>query len=139
MLCMRACPTAAIYIDAPRDENKKRQLKEFVVDNTLCCFCGMCEEACNFTAIKMAGMYEFSTYDKNDLIWDMNKLQEMGRDVPYEAKPKKKPVVKPKTETAPATENNDVSTEKPTETATDNPNEKTAEKPAGDDNKEGDA
>ncbi|UCD64916.1 MAG: NADH-quinone oxidoreductase subunit I [Candidatus Zixiibacteriota bacterium] len=95
MLCMRACPTAAIFIDAPRGEDKKRQLKVFNVDNAICCFCGLCEEACNFTAIKMAPKYEFSTENKEELLWDMHRLQEVGRDVPYEAKPKKKPVPKP--------------------------------------------
>ena len=100
VLCMRACPTAAIQIDAPRGEDKKRTLKKFTVDNTLCCFCGLCEEACNFSAIKMATMYEFSTPDKNELIWDMHKLQAMGRDVDYVDTRKKKPA--PKTETKPA-------------------------------------
>lgn len=89
MLCMRSCPTAAIRIEAPRGEDKKRHLKSFVVDHTICCFCGLCEQACNFSAIKMANKYEFSTLNKNDLIWDMHKLQEMGRDVPYESKKKK--------------------------------------------------
>ncbi len=102
MLCMRACPTAAIFIDAPRGEDKKRQLKVFNVDNAICCFCGLCEEACNFTAIKMAPKYEFSTENKEDLLWDMKKLQEMGRDVPYEAKPKKKPAPKPENKPAAA-------------------------------------
>ncbi len=96
-LCMRACPTAAIKIEAPRDpETKKRVVKIFVVDNTLCCFCGLCEEACNFSALKMAGQYyELSTENKDDLVWDKNKLQEMGRPVPYEDTRKKKPVKKP--------------------------------------------
>lgn len=91
MLCMRACPTAAIRIVSPRGEDKKRHLQEFEVDNVLCCFCGLCEEACSFAAIKMATMYEFSTQNKNDLLWDMKKLLEMGKDVPYTPRPKKKP------------------------------------------------
>jgi len=95
MLCMRACPSAAIQIDAPKGDDKKRHLKEFIVDHTLCCFCGLCEEACNFTAIKMATMYEFATQEKDDLVWDMKKLLEMGKDVPYTPKPKKKKVAKP--------------------------------------------
>lgn len=99
MLCMRACPTAAIRIVSPRGEDKKRHLQEFEVDNLLCCFCGLCEEACSFAAIKMATMYEFSTQNKEDLIWDMEKLLEMGKDVPYTPRPKKKP----KTKTAPVT------------------------------------
>lgn len=98
MLCMRACPTAAIQIDAPRDENKKRQLKSFVVDNTLCCYCGLCEEACNFSAIKLAPKYEFSTWNKEELVWDTRKLQDMGRDVPYEDTRKKKPAAEKTTE-----------------------------------------
>lgn len=96
-LCMRACPTAAITIKQHRDENKKKVLDSFVIDNTLCCFCGLCEEACNFCALKMANMYEFSTTNKDDLVWDVTKLQEMGRDVPYEdTRKKKKPKPAPK-------------------------------------------
>ncbi len=90
MLCAKACPTGAIIIDAPRDENKKRQLKGFVVDHGLCCFCGLCEEACNFCAIKMAPKYEFSDLTKENLVWDMAKLQAMGRDVDYVDTRKKK-------------------------------------------------
>lgn len=97
LLCMKACPTGAIIIDAPRDEvTKKRTLKAFTVDHGLCCFCGLCEEACNFSAIKMATKYEFSTCNKDDLVWDVTKLQAMGRDVPYEDTRKKKAPAEPK-------------------------------------------
>lgn len=91
LLCMKACPTGAIVIDAPRDEvTKKRTLKGFNIDFGLCCFCGLCEEACNFSALKMTGKYEFSTIHKEDLVWDEKKLQETGRDVPYVDTRKKK-------------------------------------------------
>jgi len=80
-LCAKACPTAAITIESHRDENKRKVLDKFVIDNGLCCFCGMCEEACNFSAIKMATKYEFSVLDK---------LQQVGRDVPYDDTRKKK-------------------------------------------------
>ncbi len=102
MLCMRACPTAAIVIDSPRDpETKKRNLKKFEIDFGLCCFCGLCEEACNFSAIKLATKYEFSSADKDSFLWDVNKLQEVGRDVDYIDTRKKKKVA-PKKETTPA-------------------------------------
>ena len=100
LLCMQACPTAAIRIDAPRGEDKKRVLKSFDIDFGLCCFCGLCEEACNFCAIKMTPKYEFSTLSKGELIWDMHKLQQVGRDVDYIDTRKKKA---PK-ETAPKAE-----------------------------------
>jgi NADH-quinone oxidoreductase subunit I len=109
MLCMKACPTAAIYIDAPRGEDKKRVLKQFNVDFSLCCFCGLCEESCSFDAIKLAPKYEFSTLTKEEHLWDVNKLQDVGRDVPYEVTRKKKPAAKttneaqsPRAEAAPA-------------------------------------
>lgn len=104
MLCMRACPSAAIIIDAPRDEKKRRQLKSFDIDFGLCCFCGLCEEACNFSAIKMATKYEFSTIDASDLYWDVNKLQEIGRDVDYiDTRKKKKDKPEPTGELKPET------------------------------------
>ena len=96
LLCEKACPTAAIRIDAPRHpETKKRELKSFVVNHGLCCFCGLCEEACNFSAIKMATKYEFSSESRVELVWDMKKLQDIGRDVPYvDVRKKKKEAAK---------------------------------------------
>ena len=94
MLCMKACPTAAIQIVREKNENKKWEATKFEIDNTICCFCGMCEEACNFVAIKLTGLYEMSVYDQDLLHYDRDKLQELGRDVKYTPKPKKKPVVK---------------------------------------------
>ncbi|MEW5922892.1 MAG: NADH-quinone oxidoreductase subunit I [Candidatus Zixiibacteriota bacterium] len=92
MLCARSCPTSAITITSHKDEaTKKRVLDDFVVDYNLCCFCGLCEEACNFAAIKMAPKYEFSTWNREDLTWHKDKLQEIGRDVPYEKPERKKP------------------------------------------------
>ena len=104
MLCMRACPTAAIDIQFDKDEKGKRILKDFVVDQGLCCFCGLCEEACSFAAIKMATKYEFSTENKEDLVWHTERLQEVGRDVPYEKPERKKPEVKPAAKPAPKPE-----------------------------------
>ena len=95
MLCAKACPTGAITIDAPRNEAKKRELSQFMVDMTICCFCGMCEEACNFCAIKMATHYEFSVYDRSELEFDIKTLQKWGKDVPYEDTRKRRaPVIK---------------------------------------------
>ena len=90
-LCAKACPTAAISMDRYKGEDKKWKLSKFDVDFTICCYCGFCEEACNFDAIKLAPKYEYSSYDKESLFYDMHKLQEVGRDVDYTPKrPKKK-------------------------------------------------
>jgi len=104
LLCQKACPTGAITIEREKNEQKKWYAKSFTVDNTICCFCGLCEEACNFAAIKMATMYEFSVYNQSELIYDINRLQELGRDVPYTPRPKKKPAPKPAADPAKAEE-----------------------------------
>ena len=96
LLCMRACPVGAIEIDSFRDEKKKRHLKGFIVNYHMCCLCGLCEESCNFAAIKLAPKYEFPEFDSSNLIWDCKKLTEMGFDVPYEKPVRKKPVAKKK-------------------------------------------
>lgn len=126
-LCMRACPTAAIRVVAPRDpETKKKTLEAFTVDNALCCYCGLCEEACNFSALKMAPIYyEQSTLTKDDLLWDKEKLQEMGRPVAYIDTRKKKPAEKaePKPVTPKADPAPEPTEEKPTEPNEDKKNE----------------
>jgi NADH-quinone oxidoreductase subunit I len=118
LLCMKACPTAAIQIHYDKGEKGKRILNDFMIDLGLCCFCGLCEEACNFAAIKMDTKYEFSTENKDDLVWHTAKLQDMGRNTPYEPIPKKKPVEKPPvTEVAaPAEANTKAKTGTPAET-----------------------
>ncbi len=111
MLCAKACPVAAITITQAKDPvTNKRYPKTFEVNNLICCFCGLCEEACNFDAIKLAGKYEFATADKQSLVFDLAKLQELGRDVKYEKKRKavaKKPAAKiePKEKAAAAAPN----------------------------------
>jgi len=101
-LCMRACPTGAIQMESHRDEKKKKHLDEFYVDVGICCLCGLCEESCNFCAIKLCTKYEYSVLDKDTLHWDKGKLQEMGRDVDYvDTRKKKKPAAqKPTAKTA---------------------------------------
>jgi len=77
LLCMRSCPTAAIRIEFEKDEKGKRSLKQFHVDNTLCCYCGLCEEACPTLAIQLTPDFEYCTGDilklvaeKEDLLVD---------------------------------------------------------------------
>lgn len=98
MACARVCPVHAIDLERsaePDPETKKRYPVKFVIDNTVCAFCGLCEEACNFDAIKLTGKYEFSVYDRSSLFYDKVFLQEIGRDVPYEKKKPAPKVAKP--------------------------------------------
>jgi NADH-quinone oxidoreductase subunit I len=146
LLCMKACPTAAIIIDREKNPDTKRWFPtKFVIDNTICAFCGLCEESCNFDAIKLTGKYEFSVFDQAELIYDMDRLAELGRDVKYT--PRKKPAAKkataqkkPTTETKESDEKKEDTTEKKTEEKTEqveaNPTEKKEEKAQVEDKKQ---
>ncbi len=92
LLCMRACPSGAIEIETAEDEKGKRVRypKGFSLNYHICCFCGLCEESCNFSAIKLIPKYEFPEWDSQKLIWNRDKLQEMGLDAKYEAPDRKK-------------------------------------------------
>jgi len=115
LLCMKSCPSGAINIEVIKDEKKKRHLKEFRLDFNLCCFCGLCEEVCNFAAIKLAPKYEFPEFDKSRLSWDKDKLAEMGLDVPYEKPERRKPVAKtPAQKTASEGDKKEATSEKTT-------------------------
>lgn len=90
-VCMKQCPVHAINVEQIKDpETKKRHPGSFTIDNTICCFCGICEEVCNFDAIKLTGKYEFSVFNKEELIYNKEKLQELGRDVKYTPKKARK-------------------------------------------------
>lgn len=135
MLCMKACPIAAISIEREKNaETKKWEATKFVIDNTICCFCGLCEETCSFAAIKLANKYEFSTFEQSLLVYDMDRLTELGRDVPYTPIPKKKPVVKKPAAAKPAGDQPAVKeAPKPEASKTDTPpktEEKSEPKPA---------
>jgi formate hydrogenlyase subunit 6/NADH:ubiquinone oxidoreductase subunit I len=96
-VCMKQCPVHAIDVEQIKDpETKKRYPGKFTIDNTICCFCGICEEVCNFDAIKLTGKYEFSVFNKEELIYNKERLQELGLDVKYI--PRKKPKPAPKKE-----------------------------------------
>jgi len=95
LVCMKQCPVSAIDVTQAKDETGERYPATFTIDNTLCCFCGICEEVCNFDAIKLTGKYEFSAFNKADLVYNKERLQELGRDVKYEKKKKPKPAAKP--------------------------------------------
>ncbi|MFM8269255.1 MAG: 4Fe-4S binding protein, partial [Pseudomonadota bacterium] len=45
----------------------------------LCVFCGMCEDACPFDAIRMGSNYELASFDRNDFIYTKEDLLKNGR------------------------------------------------------------
>lgn len=79
--CSRACPVNCIHIETLKstpDDNlgvtsngKKKALwvTQFDIDIAKCCFCSLCVYPCPTECIKMTKVYEFSEFDRNDLLY----------------------------------------------------------------------
>ncbi len=79
-LCEAACPSHCITVISQQvpDQPLVRYAKEFYIDMTKCVFCGFCVEACPVNALGMTKMYEYSTENKRDLMFDKRRLYEIG-------------------------------------------------------------
>lgn len=79
--CAMACPVDCITIETIKSTpdvdlgvtstgNKKRlYLPHFDIDIAKCCYCGLCVYPCPTECIVMTDVYEFSEYDRKDLIY----------------------------------------------------------------------
>lgn len=88
-LCEIACPSHCIKVVSGEVQDGKqvrRVATAFDIDMTKCVFCGFCVEACPVNALGMTKMYEYSTANKRDLIFDKPKLYQVGEKYYGEAK-----------------------------------------------------
>lgn len=82
--CAKNCPVSCITIQTEKrgpDEEpqftseeggkrpKKLRVIQYDIDLSLCCYCGYCTEQCPTGCLRMIPEYEFSVYDKRDLIY----------------------------------------------------------------------
>ncbi len=79
-LCERACPVDCITIGTTKSTDdddlgetstghkKKLWVDQFDIDMAKCCYCELCVHPCPTDCITMVEDYEYSSYDRNDLI-----------------------------------------------------------------------
>jgi NADH-quinone oxidoreductase subunit I len=82
--CERACPVDCMTVtmkDNPKQaagQSKRRKIVDtFWIDYGRCMRCNICIEVCNFDAIAMNNTWsghELSTYDRGDLVYDVDEL-----------------------------------------------------------------
>ncbi|WP_138429154.1 NuoI/complex I 23 kDa subunit family protein [Fodinibius saliphilus] len=87
-LCERACPVNCIEIEtvqATKDVDlgktstgnpKRFFLTDFVIDMSKCMYCDMCVPPCPTECIKMVPEYEYSDYDRNNLLFQFSEMSE---------------------------------------------------------------
>ncbi|MBA4312938.1 MAG: NADPH-quinone oxidoreductase [Chlorobiaceae bacterium] len=80
--CEMACPVNCIEIETvkslPTDDlgttstgqKKKLWVTKFDIDIAKCCFCDLCVYPCPTECIKMTDVYEFSEFDRNNLLYN---------------------------------------------------------------------
>lgn len=75
-LCAKVCPPQCITIEHEIGADKKRILKRFDIDMTICLYCGLCTEICPDTTrdettgekcLTMSGGYEYSSGRKESI------------------------------------------------------------------------
>jgi len=78
-LCAKACPVNCIEIQSYRGPDRKKILDVYNLDSTWCMYCGLCVEACPFDAMAMSDQYELADYNLSNLVFDKERLAEIGR------------------------------------------------------------
>lgn len=83
-MCEFACPADAISMVPGETGNEiEKYPVEFNIDMGLCIFCGYCQEACPEEAIWLKSEYDLADYNRDDLIFNKEKLLSMGRCEPF--------------------------------------------------------
>src|ERR1700743_2193264 len=79
-LCAAACPADCIRVVAAENtpDNRvsagERYARIYEITLSRCIFCGYCELACPFDAITLGNDFEFSEYNRDDLIYTKDML-----------------------------------------------------------------
>ena len=101
--CARVCPVDCIHITTtkvPRDFNqlgetkngtqKRLLVEQFYIDMSECMYCALCVYPCPEDCLYMTREYEFSVYDRDELIYDFAPVPEQLKKDAYDAIEKEK-------------------------------------------------
>ena len=73
-LCAVACPVDCISLEATETEVGRRYPEFFRINFSRCINCGSCEEACPTYAIQLIPDYEYSEYERHNMVYEKEDL-----------------------------------------------------------------
>jgi NADH-quinone oxidoreductase subunit I len=82
--CARVCPENIITVTQDKSDPKNRKPEEFTIDISRCMFCGLCMEVCPVKCLKSAKSFELTCRSRKDMVYDLNRLMDMGGEFPEE-------------------------------------------------------
>lgn len=74
MRCTTVCPSRCIKITYHDDESHGRIVDDYTIEALRCVFCGFCVEVCPVGAITMTEVFEYSTYNRDTVMFDQRIL-----------------------------------------------------------------
>jgi len=95
--CARACPVDCIHITTtkvPRDFDlgetssgtpKRLLVEQFDIDMSECMYCALCVSPCPEECLYMTREYEFSVYDRDELVYDFAHMPDGLKEKAYAA------------------------------------------------------
>ena len=85
-LCEAICPAQAITIEAQERGDGSRRTTKYDIDMIKCIYCGLCQEACPVDAIVEGPNFEFTTFTREELYYNKEKLLANGDRWEYSLK-----------------------------------------------------
>ncbi len=82
--CMRICPQHVISVEVDKTDPKDRKPAVFTIDISRCMWCGLCMEVCPTNCLKPARTFELACYNREGMVYNMDKLNELGGQLPAE-------------------------------------------------------
>lgn len=74
MRCVMVCPSRCIKVRFHTHESGRRVVDSYAIDALRCIYCAYCVEVCPVDAIVLTEAFEYSSFDRDSLYFDMETM-----------------------------------------------------------------